>query len=179
MSRKKKAPKPKVAKPFNPTPAQAEQIKRDFDEAEKIGDPLVAIAKEIAKMENIITIQGESLGTLIPDKSVPLDVGKYLSRPPDFVVTPDGAVRNIKSVTEPAFVRGGLEVHPERMAREWAIVNGATCPTCGDTSEKIGWNVEAPDTTYGLLVLQCLKCHQYLCVERGKPETEEPTDEKG
>lgn len=151
--------------------ALAEQIKHDFEEAQRRGDPIAALAEQLAQMENVITIQGESLGTLIEDTSVKLDVGQYLPRPADFVFSPDGAMRNIKTTTEPALIMDhDIEVHPERLVRDKVLVENLACSNCGDKTVKPGWNVEAPDYPNGLLLLQCLKCQNYLWTVRGKSE---------
>ncbi|MHC4277738.1 MAG: hypothetical protein ACYSTI_10520 [Planctomycetota bacterium] len=149
---------------FNLTPEQAEAVKRAYEQAQKEGHPLAALAEQIAKGIQMEQLGGEAIqGTPIVDEGILYEYDIEMPSDPQFFVDKEERIRNIKMVPGPEEMGGfqQMKITAERLP----------CPVCADNEPKQGYELEDLqfEPTH---IVQCGNCFNYIWITA----TEKPNE---
>jgi hypothetical protein len=148
---------------FKTDPATAEAVKRAYEEAQLRGSPLAALAEQIANQIQMKEIEGEVLGTPIPDEGILANFQVEVPADPQFFIDAEGRTRDIQLIPGPNDIFQQAKVTVEQL----------TCPECGDTQHKEGFQL-VPLDFEPTHIAQCGNCFRYLWITA--KEKEEPNE---
>lgn len=138
------------------TPQEEYKWAKAFDEAKKRGDPIAALAEEIARQIQLQKIEQELMPTAIRDEDVSVAMNIDFMSDPEFFTDDQGRVRNILMVPGP-------DPELDNQQRAAIIVDGLVCPTCKSDKPKHGWELEHLDFEPNH-ICQCENCGNFLWI---------------
>lgn len=116
------------------------------------------LAEDIVKRVKEVTDKDQAIaGDIVTDLN--------FERPPQYFISPEDDITHLRiaivEIEDPWDPEG-----PPKQMRDEVTVHGLKCPTCDNTDDKRGWNLDSPQG-HPNRIIQCPNCGFVLWMVRG------------